>query len=364
MALTDGNLQDRLSDFRKHAVGRAQTVKGLVSPDALGITLMHEHIFIDLTMLECEPTDPASRDLYHEKFSPELLSLIAYGGQPNRDNYILDSVDDAVQEVARFREAGGSTIVDVTSNGLKPEPLKLAEVSGATGVHIVMGCGHYVQGSHLPHVDQMSVEELAREMVADIVIGPGGADIRSGIIGEIGCSWPLKPAERKVLLAAAGAQRETGAAITIHPGRHEDAPLEILQILEGAGAQLRRVIMGHIDRTVLDPNKLALIAATGCTLEMDLFGSEYSYYPPAPQTVMPNDGRRLEVIAGLVEAGWEDQIVIAQDVCAKMCLAKFGGSGYRHIPQHILPRMSSFGVNDVAVRKISVENPARLLAFA
>ena len=55
-----------------------------------------------------------------------------------------------------------------------------------------------------------------------------GTGIKAGIIGEVGCTWPLTDNERKSLAAAAAAQRETGAAILIHPGRHPDAPPEIM----------------------------------------------------------------------------------------------------------------------------------------
>ena len=46
------------------------------------------------------------------------------------------------------------------------------------------------------------------------------------------------------------AQRETGAAITIHPGRDAGAPHEILEVIDGAGGDARRTVMGHLDRTL------------------------------------------------------------------------------------------------------------------
>ena len=39
--------------------------------------------------------------------------------------------------------------------------------------------------------------------------------IKSGIIGEVGCSWPLNDNERKVLRASAIAQKFTGAPMLI-----------------------------------------------------------------------------------------------------------------------------------------------------
>jgi len=40
-----------------------------------------------------------------------------------------------------------------------------------------------------------------------------------------GCSWPLQENEKKVLRAAAKAQRISGAPLLIHPARHQDSPL-------------------------------------------------------------------------------------------------------------------------------------------
>ena len=53
-------------------------------------------------------------------------------------------------------------------------------------------------------------EALVRE-VTEGIEGSGG--IRCGIIGEMGCSYPLTPDEEKSLKAAALAQKETGKRI-------------------------------------------------------------------------------------------------------------------------------------------------------
>ena len=51
---------------------------------------------------------------------------------------------------------------------------------------------------------------MADFMVGEVVKGVGGSGVRCGIIGEIGCSWPLGDTERKSLQAAALTQKETG----------------------------------------------------------------------------------------------------------------------------------------------------------
>ena len=92
----------------------------------------------------------------------------------------------------------------------------------------------------------MSEDDVVRQIVSDVTVGVDGTTFRSGVIGEVGCSWPLMPNERKALRASARAQLITGAPILIHPGRDETAPLEIIEVLREAGADLERTIIGHL----------------------------------------------------------------------------------------------------------------------
>ena len=51
--------------------------------------------------------------------------------------------------------------------------------------------------------------------------------------------------------------------------------------------------MCHLDRTVAERATLKRLAGTGCMLEYDLFGNEFSYYRPNPDFDMPSDAQRL-----------------------------------------------------------------------
>ena len=175
---------------------------------------------------------------------------------------------------------------------------------------------------------------------------------------------PLTSNERKVLRAAASAQRETGAAILIHPGRNARAPGEILGVLAEAGADIGRTIIGHLDRTITDPTAVVELAESGCYLEYDLFGIESSYYPLVPDTDMPSDAQRMDAIGWLIEEGHGERVVIAQDICSKHRLVKYGGHGYAHVLDNIVPRMRPRGFSEEDIHRIVVSNPARILAFA
>jgi phosphotriesterase-related protein len=213
-------------------------------------------------------------------------------------------------------------------------------------------------------MDTRSEDAIVDEIVRDILDGVGQSGVRAGVIGEVGCSWPLTPNERKVLRASGRAQRRTGAPLLIHPGRHEGAPAEIVAVLRDVAADLSRTIIGHIERTIFERSKLRKLAATGCVLEFDLFGREHSYYKHAPHIDMINDAQRLQLIAWLIGEGHGRQIVMAQDTAAKSHLVRYGGCGYAHILQNIVPRMRSRGVKDEDIQAMLVETPKRILAFA
>ena len=131
--------------------------------------------------------------------------------------------------------------------------------------------------------------------------------------------------------AAVAAQRETGAPLMIHPGRNPRAPMQILELVEKEGGNLKRTIMCHIERTIADRKHLMDLAQTGCYLEYDLFGLETSFYPYNPDFDMPNDGGRMSQILRLIEDGHGRQVLMSHDIAYKHCLTKWGGFGYHHL---------------------------------
>src|SRR4030095_9134694 len=175
-----------------------------------------------------------------------------------------------------FRRVGGQTVVDPTNVSLSRDPLALARISRATGLNIVMGAGYYVAAAHPPDMDDRSEDAIVHEMVREITGGGGDTRGRGRLIGETGNSGPWTENEKKVVRAAVEAQRQTGAPLMIHPGRDQAAPMQILELIGKQGADLRRTIMCHIDRTISDEQHLFDLAATGVWLEYDLFGLENS----------------------------------------------------------------------------------------
>jgi len=231
--------------------GKVQTVLGPILPEELGVTLPHEHIVCDGTCWFVEPSDATAKAMAHHPVTLDILWWLRYHFFQNWDDLQLLDEQEGIDEMLRFKYAGGNSIVELSSIGLGRNPMALARIGMATGLNVIMGSGYYIAASHGPDMDAKTEEEIAEEIVRDITEGVGKTDIRAGIIGEIGASWPITKNELKSLRAAARAQRITGAPLNVHPGQHEGACMEIVRILEDAGADLTRTVL---DRGVLESN--------------------------------------------------------------------------------------------------------------
>ena len=346
-------------------VGKAQTVLGAIDVANLGITLPHEHLILDGKTIVTEPDGASERGLANNPVSLETLSWLRYNPYASVDNMQLLDEQVAISEAMLYKQAGGNTIVDLTGRGIGRDPKALARISRATGLNVIMGSGYHASPSHPPDVASKSEEEITEEIVRDITVGIGDTGIRAGIIGEIGGSWPLLDVERKVMRAAARAQQRTGASLNIHPGRKKECPFEILEVLDSAGADLSRVIMSHMDARIRSHKERCKLAKTGCVIEYDLFGYEghFPSYFTGDLLDLPNDTKRIYEILELIDEGYLNQVLISHDMCVKSRLVRYGGWGYAHISNYVVPMMLRRGMINEQINAIMVENPKRLLQF-
>jgi phosphotriesterase-related protein len=335
-----------------------QTVNGRIPPHLLGITLPHEHILLDFTCT-WTPSPEESVDLSGAGISENIIEQVRNNPHHVRSNLILDDEQAAIQELEYFSKAGGQSVVDLTTRGLSPDPIRLRNISTATGLHIIAGCGFYRAIAQEQPVLAQKAEALAALIIQDLEVGINGTDVVAGIIGEVGTSYPLHPFERESLIAAAWAQRATGVAINVHPEIWHRAHLDVLEILEAAGADLERVVMSHMDE-LPDSKWHGRVAERGTYLSFDTFGSEFSF----DGVQEPRDVDRIQCLIELLEMGYVDQVLLSQDICYKIELHRYGGRGYDHLIQNILPQLRSRGVSEIELHKMLVENPARLLAIA
>lgn len=340
------------------ARGYVQTVTGPIAPQALGPTLMHEHVFCDAT-----PPDKAALNEPEVEVTLENVWEIRYHWYKHTGNHRLRDEEVAVAELGRLRRAGGDCLVELTCTGLSPDPDALRRVSKRGGVRIVMGCGHYVEAYIPARLKRRSVDDHIGEIVGALSVGIGEDRVQAGIIGEIGCSDPWTETERSVMRAAVEAQKETGAAINVHPGREAPNLFDVVDFVKACGGDTSRVILSHVDRTIFETETLFRLADTGVVLEYDFFGIESTYYPFRRDVDLPNDGMRLKAIRALLDRGHLDQVTISHDICTKTRLRRFGGHGYAHIHENVIPLMRRRDFAEAEIETILVATPRRLLTL-
>lgn len=295
-----------------------ETVTGPVATTDLGVTLIHEHLLIDM-----------------------------YEVSLNAAGVLLDE-RAAVEELSLFRDAGGVTVVEQTTVGLHPDREGLRRISIATGVQVIAGTGVYWHRFRPAWVESLTEAELRERFVAELVEGVGPSRIRAGLIGEIATGHrAIDPVEARVLKAAALAQRETGAPIATH-ALFTRIGLDQLGILEAAGADPARVLIGHAD-TCPDESYHLAILERGAWLGFDTVG----------QDDKATDDWRADRVAAYAARGHLDRILISSDVCKRPALARNGGGGYATVLRDFVPLLRSRGLTPDDITRLLVVNPRR-----
>jgi predicted metal-dependent phosphotriesterase family hydrolase len=296
------------------------SVTGPIDAADLGVVMPHEHVFADLV-------------------------------REYRGTGLLNDENLARRELVLLREAGGSTLVDLTLDEIGRDPAALRRVAEATGVTIIMGCGHY-RDPYLDRdwFDRHAVAAIADEIVADIEEGVRGTGIRAGIIGEIGADkWYISAPEERSFRAAARAHMRTGLTISTHAARWP-VGLEQLKLLAEEGVDPHRVIVGHADTVPIPEYHLAL-ARQGSYVSFDSIGTGTPY----------DLGRAVDYVMALVRAGFGAQVLLSHDVFLRGHLQADGGCGYSYVLTDFLPRLEEAGLDAEETRGFVTSNPQAAL---
>jgi phosphotriesterase-related protein len=360
-------------------IGTVVTVDGRIDPDEVGVTTTHEHLFLDAAEAWFElPDEAQAREVATDPISLDNLWYVRRNPQQHRDNLQLTSMEEAITEVNYFQRAGGDTVVDVTPKAVGCDPKRVRGIARQTGLNIVHGTAYYTKASHPDRFESQSQDELGDtledEFVSDVVDGIDDTDVRAGIVGEIGLSDTIYPDEEAALRAGARAARRTGASLTIHPpGRTPESQrnrtyptsrwaLEVLDIVEEEGLPPGRVIMDHMDRTIYEDLEYQYdLAERGAYLEYDVWGLEV--YLENYNDSYPSDTWRAEAVCDLIDRGYASQLVFGQDVYTKTQRRKYGGYGYGHLLENIVPMLKERGVDQDVLDRIFVDNPRDVLTF-
>ncbi len=316
-------------------IGLIRTVLGDVEPADLGMTYAHEHVILDSPLVE-------------DRF-PHIL---------------LNSLEAAVGELTACAAAGVGAVVDAMPAAAGRDADRLAEASRRSGVHIIATTGLHTSKWYPGRswANEADPETLAGLFAADIEDGIDRYDYfgpvvertshRAGLI-KVGTLQPA-PNDRdiRVFAAAAETHRRTGVPILTHCEEGEGA-MEQIDLLRRFGVPLDHVVISHTDKVPDLAYHLDLVES-GVNLEFD----QVLRYPIDP------DSTTVRLVAGLVEAGRTDQLLLATDGARRSMWTAYGGTpGLAALATAVIPVLHSVGVDEDATNRIFVTNPARFFAF-
>ncbi|KZC05134.1 Phosphotriesterase-related protein, partial [Dufourea novaeangliae] len=344
------------------------TVLGEKSADELGKVLTHEHLALSFNTFYVPPPDHLDRFLY-DKIEIQNLGVLRqypYSSKYNLKFNDNDTFNAVLEDVKLFREFGGGTIVENSNYGLERDIPLMRKISRETGVNIIAGTGYYVAATQSTHaLLNYSIEDMYYmmwgEMTQGCIVVPG---VKTGFIGEVGSNWPIEEFEKRAIQATGKLQSELKCPVSFHPGRDPAAPAEIMRIYQEAGGDSRKAIMSHMDRTITDEQKLLEFAdETKCYCQFDLFGLECSFYQLSPKIDMLSDAQRIDRVKILRDDGKLDRVLLSHDIHTKHRLMKFGGHGYSHILNNVLPHMMLKGFTQQEVDTLTIQNPKNWLCY-
>ena len=320
-----------------------QTVMGPIQPEQLGVTLTHEHLSFDCKTLyeRAHPEILFSRERICAENRAAVMKdlntvLYVYG-----DNLHFGEPDEIAEELRFYKEAGGQSILEVTTIDLARDPLRLRAISEKTGLNIIMGGAYY----HFPSLPEQTkafildsgVNGLADFFIRELEEGVAGTGVRPGVIGEVG------PGEDEgsaiIMHAAAIAQRETGVPAIVHY-----ATMDTLRIFEEERADISKLVMGHwglefpVDEAI----------RRGAMISFDQFGMNF----PG----IKGDDERITEVLTMLEKGYGNRLLLSQDVCWKIRLKQCGGDGYGYLLTDILPQLKARGVTEEQIQTIMIDN--------
>lgn len=113
---------------------------------------------------------------------------------------------------------------------------------------------------------------------------------------------------------------------------------------------MSKFVVAHVDRFP-DLWYHRQILKTGANIIFDGPGKA-KYYP---------DSLRVELLKQLVEDGFEDQIMLSNDMGRKTHHKVYGyGPGFNWIKERFIPRLLEEGLSQEVIDKFMIHNPARV----
>lgn len=356
-----------------------KTVLGPVPPDALGFTSMHDHVMFNGKVMgqRMRPILPENK-LPVQPDEPVTLQNIGF----LLNNCFLtdaammqDSEDEMVQECRDFMDTGAQTILEVSAIGIRHNYGLLRPISRRSGLNIIASTGFYTSDSWPEQYREWTTEQLHDLMLHEALHGVADTDILPGNV-KIGLQ-SLDAREERALRAAAQVCNETGLPLTIHPSNAAGGNrMEVIQVLREEGFDLSRLIFAHMRvekypatlRELLYRPDLYQVDTTLARRVMDC-GANCTFEVMNPcgfeaiGDYENGDIGRLGGIYELIRDGYSGQMMLGNDVCGRSMLHRHGSMGYLRLTTFVIPTLRDLmGVSEADIHRMTVENPARMLA--
>lgn len=314
------------------------TVTGRITPDALGLTLVHEHLLIG----------------YPGWFMDTL--------HPFRRSEALARAVDALNEL---RAIGVKSFVDPCPVDLGRDVEFMAEVAQRTGMQIICAAGAYKAEQGIPYTfNAMSVEQITEIYVRELTEGIGLTGIRAGLVKVATGAHGISAYEQKLLAAGGRAAAQVGCTVLTHTDEASFG-IEQIEALTAAGVPAHRILVGHCDGRA-DHAYHCSIAERGAYVGFDRFGIEFFL----------KDEARIESVLQMVHAGHTRSLCLSHDATCGAWLGRPSFDGKRVLPpellkklmpnwepthlfKRILPRMRELGLAEADIQTMLVDNPAR-----
>jgi phosphotriesterase-related protein len=301
---------------------RIRTVTGDIGPPC-GAVLIHEHLQIDLS---------------HNKGPQTVLGP--------------SDQEDVIDDLSITRDKYGLALVaELSVPGSGRDPFGLRRISVDSRVSVVAATGYYWDPIHRD-VLTGTIEWLRGNMAGEIENGIGDTGVRCGVI-KVGTDVGSPPvAVERLFVAAAKASRDTGAAVVCHTSTPDQAQWQI-DVLEGAGANLSRVLISHL-HSLPSFDDLCGFAARRIKFGFDQIGFAKG----------PTYTDYADLIVRAIDAGFIDQMMISTDVARRVRLHRHGGTSYGTLFSELLPVLRERGVTAVQIETLVNQNPCAFLALA
>ncbi|MGF7037865.1 phosphotriesterase-related protein [Mucilaginibacter lappiensis] len=307
--------------------GTIITVLGEIPADALGKTLVHEHMLVDFIGADKISYDRWNRDQVEHKVLPYLLEA---------------------------KQAGVKSIFDCTPAFLGRDVILLKRLSEKTGLHMITNTGYYgaVNNKYLPvWVKKETDKQLASRWIREFKEGIENSDVRPGFIKISVDAGKLSALHQKLVRAAALTHLETGLTICSHTGK-SPAAFEQLDILKIMGVKADAFVWVHAQAET-DRNLHIKAARRGAWISLDGIGwGDFENY--------------ADSIASLKQEHLLHRVLISHDAGWYKPGEPDGGkfTGFTNIFTQLIPLLNKLGFTQADYEQLLIKNPASAFALS